>query len=185
MRRNRTQCIPSAGAGGARMRRKPLSPVDITPRPTTFIRLPHAEIVWESTLPDHRRHFGELRADTYGPARGRESGFDERENDAGVPPRRQCRPAGPPSRREGSREASAGQLDVEQLQFVTLGAPWVPIRAAVRVYPAMADGYRLSFSRATWSTRIFAGARIVSRCVRRETADDGGSRGAALSLTAW
>jgi len=69
------------------MRRKPLSPVDITPRPTTFIRLPHAEIVWESTPPDHRRHFGELRADTYGPARGRESGFDEREKDAGVPHR--------------------------------------------------------------------------------------------------
>ena len=165
------------------------SPVDLSTRPTTFIRLPRTELVQERTPPDHRRHFGELRADTYGPARGRESGFDERENDAGVPPRRQCRPARAPQRREGSREASAGQLDVEQLQFVTLGAPWVPIRAAVRVYPAMADGYRLSFSRATRSTRIFAGARMVSRCVRRcvrqDTADDGGGRSAALSLTAW
>lgn len=67
-------------------------------------------------------------------------------------------------RREGGKAPEKqAQDNLTSSSVGQLGAPWVPIRAAVRVYPAMADGYRLSFSRATRSTRIFAGSRMISR----------------------
>lgn len=72
------------------------APVDFTTRRTTFRRLPHADVARGGEPPASGRHFGKLRADTYGPARGCESGFDARLNDAGVPLRGQCRPTGSP-----------------------------------------------------------------------------------------
>jgi len=60
--------------------------------------------------------------------------------------------------REGSRKASAGQLNVERSRnMLTLGALWVPTRAAKRVHPAKADGYRPQWG--ARSTRVFAGSR--------------------------
>ena len=53
-----------------------------------------------------------------------------------------------PDRREGERvpeKQAQDNLTSDIDCSVMDGAPWVPIRAAVRVYPAMADGYRLSF----------------------------------------
>ena len=117
------------------------------------------------TPPEDGRHFGELRADTYGPARGRESGFGSMRTTRG------CLFEGNADRPDRRRGANAPEkqaqdnLTSSDSGVVLLGAPWVPTRAAVRVYPAMADGYRLSFSRATRSTRIFAGSRLVSRFV--------------------